>query len=603
MTLVAGALFGRWLGTAVVSLASTVGATGAFLMSRYLLRDWVQARFGERLRSINRGVEIEGGFYLFTLRLVPVVPFFVVNLGMGLTPIRVGTYAVVSWAGMLLGTFLYVNAGTALANVDSPSEVLSPKVLSSLALLGVAPLLFRKLVDWGVTWKQVALAIIAILIVGVAGLGIRTYYRYGTADAVDIGVTEYTNADYPEDPAGRSVDLGRYTGRKLRLVKNDNTHFDFIFTSDHAHVAKVVFKNIDVSLMTPSVPEWTKADAGLRRIALTDRQWNRQQVSFGGPDSPQVEITGGDGYEASNLYSAELAKNCLNAGLWEVLLFKKESGQKAMYYQGWFRFPLGQYKMVFEQNTGLEYWEHWYYLEHWFDPVGTPMPLAKLREVTAEREVAAAFDPAEAVIAAGEQVRKRRTTVAENVRNWGNFSDGHKVRFASFVPPGRYDNGTPWKNEYRRMRQFDKATWRDIRSPGSDKPLQELELQFSSPGRDGVCRFVVSGFDAAKIPQLPVAGVPGRVIYADGHRHAAILSELRRLTKDPAAALALFQSTARRRRQVDRSPQFRDRRPGHPPRRRWTRTSCTSICCPTSGTAWSRTSWCRSAGRSDSPRA
>ena len=99
LTLVAGALFGRWLGTGVVSIASTLGATGAFLFSRYLLRDWVQSRFRERLQGINRGVEQEGGFYLFTLRLVPVVPFFVVNLGMGLTPIRVGTFALVSWAG------------------------------------------------------------------------------------------------------------------------------------------------------------------------------------------------------------------------------------------------------------------------------------------------------------------------------------------------------------------------------------------------------------------------------------------------------------------------------------------------------------------------
>ena len=504
LTLVGGALFGRWLGTGVVSLASTLGATLAFLMSRYLLRDWVQAKFGDRLASINRGVERDGGFYLFTLRLVPAVPFFVVNLGMGLTPIRVGTFAFVSWAGMLLGTFLYVNAGTALGSVDKPSEVLSAKVIISLALLGIAPLLVRKLVEWGVTRKQVALAVAAVVVVGLSGLGARTYFRYNTSDVMDVAMTEYTNAEYPEDPAGRSVDLGKYSGRKLQLVKKDETHFDFIFTSDHPHVAKVAFKNIDVSLMTPSLPEWAKGDDGLRRVALTDRQWNRQQVSLGGPDSPQVEITGGDGYEVKELYSAELAKNCLNAGLWEVLLFKKENGQKAMYYQGWFAFPLGHYKTVFERNTGLEYWRHWYYLEHWFDPAGTVMALDKLREVTAEREVPARFDAAERVIAGGEQVRKRRTTVAENVVTWGNFSDGHKVRFASFIPPGRYDNGTPWKNEYRRMREFDKAILRDIKSPGSEKPLKELELVFSSPNRPGVCRFLVSGFDPDVLPQLPI---------------------------------------------------------------------------------------------------
>ena len=104
----------------------------------------------------------------------------------------------------------------------------------------------------------------------------------------------------------------------------------------------------------------------------------------------------------------------------------------------------------------------------------------------------------------GEQVRKRRTTVADNVVTWGNFSDGHQVRFAAFIPPGRYDNRTPRKNEYRRMQRFDKAIWREVKSPGSDKTLQELELQFSSPNRDGVCRFLVSGFDLSQIPQLPI---------------------------------------------------------------------------------------------------
>lgn len=138
----------------------------------------------------------------------------------------------------------------------------------------------------------------------------------------------YTNAEYPEDPADRSLHFGQYDGRRLTLVKKDATHFDFVFESDNPHVAKVVFRDVDVSLiMTPSLPEWTKADDGLRRIALTDRQWNRQQVSFGGPGSPHVEVSGGDGWEKDNLYSAELAKNCLNAGLWEVLLFVKEGGE------------------------------------------------------------------------------------------------------------------------------------------------------------------------------------------------------------------------------------------------------------------------------------
>lgn len=144
LSLLAGALFGRWLGTAVVSVAATLGATGAFLLSRYLFRDMVQRRFGERLAAINRGVEREGAFYLFTLRLVPAVPFFLINLGMGLTPMRVSTFALVSWVGMLPGTFIYLNAGEALGSLESPAGILSVEVLVPLILLGLFPLAVRK---------------------------------------------------------------------------------------------------------------------------------------------------------------------------------------------------------------------------------------------------------------------------------------------------------------------------------------------------------------------------------------------------------------------------------------------------------------------------
>ncbi len=147
LTLLAGALFDRWLGTAVVSLASTLGATLAFLSSRYLCREWVQRRFGDRLRTLNEGVARDGAFYLFALRLMPVVPFFLINLGMGLTPMRVRTFVWVSLLGMLPGTFLYVNAGSEFEKIHSPGDVLSPGLLISLALLGFAPLAFRKLIQ------------------------------------------------------------------------------------------------------------------------------------------------------------------------------------------------------------------------------------------------------------------------------------------------------------------------------------------------------------------------------------------------------------------------------------------------------------------------
>ena len=146
MTLAGGALFGLWVGTLLVSFASSIGATLAFLVSRWLLRDWVQARYGERLAAVNAGMAKDGAFYLLTLRLVPVFPFFVINLLMGLTPIKTRTFYWVSQLGMLAGTLVYVNAGTQLARLDSLSGILSPGLVASFALLGVFPLLAKRLV-------------------------------------------------------------------------------------------------------------------------------------------------------------------------------------------------------------------------------------------------------------------------------------------------------------------------------------------------------------------------------------------------------------------------------------------------------------------------
>ncbi|HEX4855169.1 MAG TPA: FAD-dependent oxidoreductase [Limnobacter sp.] len=146
MTLAAGALFGLLQGLVLVSFASTVGATLAFIGARYLLRDSVQARFGNRLKAINEGVEKEGAFYLFTLRLVPVFPFFLINLLMGLTHMKAFTFFWVSQLGMLAGTAVYVNAGTELAKIDSLGGILSPGLLLSFALLGFFPLIAKKVI-------------------------------------------------------------------------------------------------------------------------------------------------------------------------------------------------------------------------------------------------------------------------------------------------------------------------------------------------------------------------------------------------------------------------------------------------------------------------
>lgn len=146
MTLAGGAVFGLATGLVVISFASTIGATLAFLVSRFVLRDVVQQRFRDKLKAINAGVEREGGFYLFTLRLIPLFPFFMINLVMGLTPMKAWRFYLISQLGMLPGTIVYVNAGSQLGALESPTDILSPGLILSFALLGLFPLLARKIV-------------------------------------------------------------------------------------------------------------------------------------------------------------------------------------------------------------------------------------------------------------------------------------------------------------------------------------------------------------------------------------------------------------------------------------------------------------------------
>jgi len=189
MTLAAGALFGLTTGTLLVSFASSIGATLAFLASRFLFRDAVQQRFGDKLKAMNEGIARDGAFYLFTLRLVPVFPFFLINLLVGLTPLRAVTFYWVSQLGMLAGTLVYVNAGTQLAAIDSLSGILSPGLLASFVLLGIFPLLARKVVQ-GIKkrrvyaqWNKPSSFDRNLIVIGAGAAGLVSSYIAATVKA------------------------------------------------------------------------------------------------------------------------------------------------------------------------------------------------------------------------------------------------------------------------------------------------------------------------------------------------------------------------------------------------------------------------------------
>ena len=189
MTLAAGALFGLIEGTIIASIASTIGATLAMLSARFIARDWVRARFPKAVEAVDRGLERDGNFYLLSLRLIPVFPFFLVNLAMGLTAMRVGTYFVVSQIGMLPGTIVYVNAGTQLAAIESTADILSPELIGSFVLLGLFPLIAKFMVDWWRRrriysgWKRPKRFDRNLIVVGAGAGGLVTAYIAATVRA------------------------------------------------------------------------------------------------------------------------------------------------------------------------------------------------------------------------------------------------------------------------------------------------------------------------------------------------------------------------------------------------------------------------------------
>lgn len=324
--------------------------------------------------------------------------------------------------------------------------------------------------------NKIKVSMLILVILLTSAVAVYLYNRYHTKPLMLLHVKEYKANEYPDNPATKSGQHGKYSHEQLRLKKEDSSHFTFIFLPSNKESATVIFKNIDIRLMTPSLPTCVKDNPDLTRISLTDRQWNRQQVSFD-PNSPHIEITGGDGFEKNNIYSAELAKNCLNAGLWEVLLFNKENGKKTLFYQGWFTFPLGHYKELFENNTGLAYRNHWYYLEHWFDPEGTVVDVNQLREVTRSNSVKLQSDFSEPVVFDGEQVSKKKNIISDhNIHQFKDYYVG-EVEFSTFLPPGIYRKDKPWDNEYQLIAKPTAAIFNEIKTLDGEK-RQEVIIHY-----------------------------------------------------------------------------------------------------------------------------
>ncbi|HAT7910058.1 TPA: hypothetical protein GJ769_12680 [Legionella pneumophila] len=388
-------------------------------------------------------------------------------------------------------------------------------------------------------YKRIISYLVGILFVLMIGIFVYIYTRYHVENDMTIKVKEYTKNEYPDNPAALSSRYGDYSHSKLVLKNEGDSHFTLTFLPDNALSATITFKNIDAALMTPSITPWVKNNPNLTRISLTDRQWNRQQVIFDA-NTTYLEVKGGDGVEKNQLVTAELAKNCLNAGLWELLLYIKENDKKKLVYQGWFTFPLGYYKTVFEDSTGLSYRNHWYYLEHWFDPKGTKVQFDALRDVKQSYPVELHCDFNEPAIAEGEQINKKKNIIANHAIH--RFQDYYRgeVEFSTFLPPGIYRREKPWNNEFWRIHKPVSAELNNIRSPAiPNKSLQEIVIHYVDKDNKP-SSFYVSGFDRTQLPHLDVNDYAKGTLYLMGIGTAPLKENYISLINNPPEKTPLF---------------------------------------------------------------
>lgn len=389
--------------------------------------------------------------------------------------------------------------------------------------------------------KELGIGLLTLLLGFAFGYSIVIFSsKYRVEDEMFINLLEFSALEYPENPEPLSTFYQRYGQRELNLIKKDDFHFDFIFSSPLPHVATVALKNIDLRLFVPTMPEWVKGDRNLQIITLTEREWNRQQVIFETQD-PSLSILGGDGYEKNHLYSVELVRNSLKAGLWEILLYAKEEGKKVLLYQGWFTLPLGHYKTTFEKLNHISYWRHWFRLEYWVSPAEKKLNLNRLRKIFSEMAATSVDYSKERIFAYGEQERKLRCFTASNVMTWEDFPRFKDcVHFPMFIAPGTYQNKKLCKNEYEKISSLTQIQLRAIESPNSLKLLNEIELTFQDDTTQNTYSLILGGIDFDDIPSLPVESYPEAPLFPFGIATPPVFQKYALLAKAPPLVSPLF---------------------------------------------------------------
>lgn len=324
----------------------------------------------------------------------------------------------------------------------------------------------------------------------------------GDQKVFSADLKELSDEDYPDNPdiMIRSDLDGKYfrNNVEFRMKKNDWT-YDIVFLPGNELSDTLILENVNLEEFIPTVPERIKQDEYLTLIALINQEWNRQQVRF---PLGEFKVAGNKG-EDSIAFRLDLARNCLNSGLWEFIAYTKEGDDVKPYYHAWFDFPKDLYAHLFFKRNNLDLKDYADHLVDWVDPESKEIDFELIRDVKSEKELAFEFNPEQYYSLVGERKKKAKNIVTPNKVTCIGDLLNDQTTFATFSIPGYYNREDPRKTELGRFQKLEKVILSDIVSKNPSKTnTQELKLIFSDD-IERTTKFYIGGFDFDQMPILP----------------------------------------------------------------------------------------------------
>lgn len=329
-----------------------------------------------------------------------------------------------------------------------------------------------------------------------------------------LDIKELSDDEYPDNPdiGFRSEEYGEVSHPKLALEPlSKEGHFSIKLFPGNDRSDTIFLPDVDIYTYMLDLPKHIKKDEYLTYIGIINLEWNRQQIRY--DDGKGLWEVKGDGYEKENLVRLDLARNCLNSGLWEIILFEKdENGVTKPYYHGWFDFPLDLYKQLFEAKTSLDYDQYKAHLENWTAPKKGKINLEVLRDVVSQKKIDAVNKNDSLYPITGARIKKKKNILfPDSVARISDFLTD-STKYSTFTPPGYYNTSDPRKTQLSRLLKLKEAHLRKVTpanfhdsSESYKKPtLQEIELVFSDGHSDAETHFLVGGLDFTQIPVLSV---------------------------------------------------------------------------------------------------